>query len=351
MRGRLMVFVLALCLLLTGCAGAGLPYAREMGDMALLRTMAVDAGEGPEELLVTVSTGERTKGLQGEKQPPLILSARRGSLSGACLALQGLSDSYVFYGYVDQLLLGEGMALKGIKPVLEYFAQDVELGLGAQLWLVKGGTGEQAVRAGSETGVDSRLTTLQTDSEMGAGGITRTAGEVFSDLLEDGAAYLPALIPAQEEQSTLLEQGYGVLKDGALAGWLEGDQARGLELLAGRAAADIVEVDVAGAHVAVRVKDAVTRCVPQFDGGRLSRVELYCQITAQVEESSRDLDPALLEQVGRGVETVERRRMEQALAQLQSCVRWACPVRTSGPSCRPTGRPSLPGHSCQCLFR
>ena len=120
-------------LFLSGCGRAALPYAREMGDMALLRTMGVDAGEADGQVRVTVSTGERAAGLQGESQPPLVLSALGDSLSAACLSMQGLSDSYVFYGYVDQLLLGEGAALEGVEPVLDYFSRDVELGLGAQL--------------------------------------------------------------------------------------------------------------------------------------------------------------------------------------------------------------------------
>ena len=161
MKKRLAAAVLAASVaLLAGCGKAALPYAREMGDMALLRTMGVDAGEKDGDFRVTVSTGRRAAGLQGEGQPPLILSAEGGSLSSACLAMQGLSDSYVFYGYVDQLLLGEGLALEGIQTVLDYFAQDVELGLGTQLWLIRGDTAQGAVRAGEETGVDSRLLSL-----------------------------------------------------------------------------------------------------------------------------------------------------------------------------------------------
>ena len=97
------------CLLLTGCSG--LPYAREMGDMALLRTMGVDAAEG--ELTVTVSTGPRPRGLQGEGEAALTLSAAGTSLSGALLALQERSGSYLFFGYVDQLLVGEELARQG----------------------------------------------------------------------------------------------------------------------------------------------------------------------------------------------------------------------------------------------
>ena len=84
-------------LLLAGCGRAVLPYAREMGDMALLRTMGVDLEGQTEQVRVTVSTGKRAAGLQGESQPSLVLSALGNSISGACLSLQALSDSYVFF--------------------------------------------------------------------------------------------------------------------------------------------------------------------------------------------------------------------------------------------------------------
>ena len=38
--------------------------------------------------------------------------------------------------------LGEELALEGVQTVLDYFAQDVELGLGTQLWLIRGDTAQ-----------------------------------------------------------------------------------------------------------------------------------------------------------------------------------------------------------------
>lgn len=312
---------LAAVLLLSGCGKAALPYAREMGDMALLRTMGVDAGEAAGQVRVTVSTGKRAAGLQGESQPPLILSAAGESLSAACLSMQGLSDSYVFYGYVDQLLLGEEAALEGVEPVLDYFSRDVELGLGAQVWLVRGGTAQAAIEAGGETGVDSRLSTLQTDSEMGAAGITRTAGEVFSSLLEQGCAYLPALRAAgaeEGEQTALLEAGYGVLRDGALAGCLEGESAKGLELLAGQTAEDIIEVDLPSGRAVARITEVSTRCEPVFQGEELTGLRLRCRATAELAEFRAPMDEGELDQLREALEERESLRLRQVMDQLRS---------------------------------
>ena len=192
MKKRLAAAVLAVsAALLAGCGKAALPYAREMGDMALLRTMGVDTGEKDGDLRVTVSTGEAGRGAPGEGQPPLILSAEGGSLSSACLAMQGLSDSYVFYGYVDQLLLGEGLALEGIQTVLDYFAQDVELGLGTQLWLIRGDTAQGAVQAGEENGWTAACPPFRRTARWGRRASPARWGETSAALLEWGSAYLP----------------------------------------------------------------------------------------------------------------------------------------------------------------
>lgn len=125
---------------------------------------------------------------------------------------------------------GRSCPARGILETLQYFSQDQELGMGTQVWIVRGGTAAEAISAEQERGVESRLSTIQTDSEMGMAGMTRTVGETLTSLMEDSSAYLPGLVPG--EDGALLEAGYGVVKDGMLAGWLTGEQARGLELAA-----------------------------------------------------------------------------------------------------------------------
>lgn len=311
---RMLPLLAALVLLLTGCSG--LPYPREMGDMALLRTMGVDLGE--EGLSVTVSTGPRAKGLQGEGEAALVLSAQGESLSDAALTLQSLSDSYVFFGYVDQLLLGEELARAGVTRVLDYFARDVELGLGAQLWVVRDASAQQAVEAGGDQGVEGRLSTLRLDGEMGIAALARTAGEVYTDLLEQGSAYLPALQPGTEEQAVLLEAGYAVLKGDTLAGFLDGDGARGLELLVGRPSSDIIPVELEGETVYVRITGGDTTCRLETEGGQVTGLTVACRVTAQLAEYRTQPNRNQLQTVEEELTRVETARLTRALTQLRA---------------------------------
>lgn len=324
MKRRICPLLLALCLLLTGCGS--LPTGREMGDMALLRTMGVDSA--PSGVAVTVSTGLRAKGIQGDEEPALVLSAQKESLSAACLAIQGLSDCYVFYGYVEQLLLGEELARGDIISVLDYFARDVELGLGAQVWLVRGSTAQAAVDAGGEDGVEQRLSTLQTDGEMGAAAISRTAGEVYTDLLERGAAFAPAVTPTGDEDATLVEAGYGVLKDGALVGFLEGESARGLEILAGRTSAEILTVQLPENQVSVRMTGAGTRPALEFQGDTPAALGLSCWVEVELVEYDHRLSRDELELLQSRLEAQMTVRLEETLTQLRT---WQADCTGLGP--------------------
>lgn len=251
-----------------------------------------------------------------------MLAAEGASLSAACLAAQGGSGGYVFFGYVDQLLLGEELARSGFLAVLDYVARDNELGPGSRLWVVRGDTAEAAVRSGGEQGVDSRLNTLRMDGELGAALQARRAGEVYTDLLEWGSAYVPAL--SLEGESPLEEQGYAVLRGDGLAGYLDGEAARGLELLTGGAKLDVME---AGERT-LRVTGADSSVRLTWDGGTPAELVLACRVTAQVAEYGSAPGRAELDQMRELLEERETARLRQALRQLQD---WRADCAGLGP--------------------
>ena len=148
----------------------------------------------------------------------------------------------------------------------------------------------------------------------------RTAG--FSSLLEQGCAYLPALRVAGSEetegQTVLLEAGYGVLRDGKLAGYLDGESAKGLELLTGQTAEDIIEVDLPSGRAVARITEVSTRCEPIFQGEELAGLRLRCRATAELAEFRAPMDEGELDQLREALEERESLRLQRVMDQLRS---------------------------------
>ena len=162
------------------------------------------------------------------------------------------------------------------------------------------------------------MSTLRTDGKLGVAAVTRTAGEVYTDLMEQGSAFVPALVLSGEEEPALLEQGYGVLIGDRLVGYLDGSAARGLELLASRACAEMVEVPGAEGRVAVRVTGSHTVGTLSFQGERPLQLRLTCRVECQLEEYQQ----ALTGEEGAAIREEMERKCESwldtALVRLQS---------------------------------
>lgn len=236
--------ILVMLLLMTGC-GRGLPQPREMSNIALMRTMAVDAGE-ESGIKVTVSS---------EEEEPLTLTAQRDTVSGACQAVRTHGENAVFLGHVERLLLGERLSgAGGVVPTLKYFSRDEELGLGTEVWLVRGEAAEKV-------------------SFPGAAGLKRTAGEVLTDLMEDGCSFLP-----------VAGGGYGILDRETLRGWITGDAALGLELLQGHPIDDLMELS----NGAVELDSVTLTCTPAVEERQVVGLDLDLRLMAHLEESAQE---------------------------------------------------------------
>lgn len=302
--------------LLTGCgARSWLPYAREMGDTALVRTLGLDDAGGQVEL--TASTGD---GFGGEQA--LVLSAQGPSVPSAALEVQSLGDSYVYYGHVDQLVLGEQWVMGGVSDLLDYLAREAELGLGVQLWVVRGGGAGEAIRAAGTRGASERLAQLNTDSRLGAANINRTAAQLMTVLARQGSTYLPALnlTPAREgdreegAQKVLRPGGYAILRRGRLVCWAQGDAARGIELMEEQVFGQVADLTLSdGTKVSLTLTGANTACRPVFRSGELMGLDVMCRVTARVAQTPRKLTQDELMQLQQKLEWMLGDRVVQAL--------------------------------------
>ena len=305
---------LAALVLLTGCsARAGLPYAREMGEMALMRAMGLDRTEDGVEL--TVAAAET-----GDKEA-LVLSARGVSLPAASLAVQSLGSRYVYYGHVDQLLLSENMAVEGLGGLMDYLAREPELGLGVQLWVVRAGSAGQAIRGAGDQGISGRLDQLRTDGQLGAAGMGHSASELMTVMARGGSTWLPALElrPARQADGgggevTLHPGGYAILRAGKLVCWTEEDTSRGLELMCGKGAGRVTDLLVSGdTGVSLKVTDVRTGCRPVFQEGELTGLVVTCDLSARVAQTERALEEDELDRLQEALEEVEGERVVRVL--------------------------------------
>ena len=262
-------------LTLTGCRrGPGLlPYAREIEDMELMQTLGVDrAGEGQVEVTASSGSGDPAEGAA------TVVSGQAGTISAAVLGMQGEGSSYLYFGHVGQLLLGEELARQGVEPALDYILRDVETRLDTALYLVRGGTAGKAITAAGEDGsAADRLEALAEDAGLLAGSMPRTVKDAL-------------FLPAVEADEALTAAGYGILKGDSLAGWAEGDAALGVNLVLGQVDADVVELPLDGGGVAaLRVVGARTSVRPVMDGGALTGLSLTCTLDANMAEGNLDL--------------------------------------------------------------
>lgn len=302
---KLVLLALVPVLLLTGCrryAGI-LPYAREIEDMELMRTLGVDRA-GAEQVAVTASGGS-------SQEETEVVFGRAGSISSAVLALQGEGASYLYFGHVTQLLLGEELARQGVLPPLDYVLRDVEMRLETALYLVREGTAAEAITAAAADGsATDRLEALADDAGLTAGSMPRTVKDVLADLDRQGASFAPAVLADRG----LTAAGYGVLKDGALVGWAEGEAALGVNLIFGRVDADVVEVTAPdGSRAALRVVGAAASVRPVWEGDTLAGLQVHCEVEANLAEGTAMPDESVLTALEEALARTEAQRMAQAL--------------------------------------
>lgn len=307
MRRAAVVLLAAAMALLSGCAPLSLtgmlPYAREIEDMELVRTLGVDGdGEG---VTVTASGGTR------EGEEARVVSGRADTVSAAVLTMQSQGSSYLYFGHVGQLLLGEELARQGVKDSLDYVLRDVEMRLEMALYLVRDGTAGEAMEAAAQEGsATDRLEALAEDVGLTADTMTRSVKDVLADLEDRGASFAPAI----SADDTLTAAGYGILKDGILAGWADEDAAKGVNLILSRVDADMVEVDPAGqASAALRVVGARSVIRPVFEGDTLTGLRVECRVEANLAEGPPAEDDQRRQALCDALAEIERERIQAAL--------------------------------------
>jgi len=241
MKRTLLSLTLALFLLpaLSGCAGL---YAnvREVEQLLVIQTMGLDGGEGGVRLSLASGAGIKAAG------SPTRLHASAPTVSAAIEQIRSrANEDDLFCAHVGHVLIGEGAAESGVDAFLSYICRSRDLRLSVPLYLVRGGSAEEAVLGvGDESyGICDALDAADADVRLRGDGRLTSAAEIVSSLARCGSALICAVEyrPSAEEARsggaaagpvmTVAPAGYGVLKGDRLCGGIDREQAVGVGLL------------------------------------------------------------------------------------------------------------------------
>ena len=309
---------LLLLLFLAGCSGRWI-YSdyREIDQMELIQALGADEERG--RITVTASTGGLPE--------PVVLRSTSVSMSRAMRQMQDYtSRKYIFFG-------------QGVEKYLEHMERSVEMRLNTFLYVVRGGTAQEAISSAGKSGdgVVDLLTSLEKDVQLMSESHVFTCGETAEMLAEQGCCLAAAIslvrqedILAGEDPLTLSAAGYAILKDGRLAGYLDPDLARGANLLMGLSGEDILEVpDGSGGWAALRLIRSRVSYLPEYRDRELTglriRVKLDCSMD-ELSPSADTRDPETREKLIAGAEELELERIRRVLERSRSLAADFCGI-------------------------
>ncbi|NLF34520.1 MAG: hypothetical protein GX585_00980, partial [Clostridiales bacterium] len=313
MRGiRLIGLVLTLCCI-SGCSVlSSLPSTREMEDTSLVRVMGVDVGKDRLEGTILTAAVPMVEGQKGEEgREDLILHGVGETLAGATMSMVGQGTAVLAYSHVGQMVLGQALAERSVGDVLDYALWDRAVGMDTALWVVKDSTAEEAIHQAKQ--VSKRMKALELDAGLSDAPMTQLVRGLAEDLAENKASFLPAL---RVEGEDLLAAGYGIIKEDALVGYAEGLAAEGITLLKGEVVSRMLEVTAPGAAVsALRLTSVSSKIKPVFDGGRLTGLDVQCQVQATIAQGRGEMSR---EEAGELLKEAVGNRVGEAIALAQA---------------------------------
>ena len=294
-----------------------LPITRDITQVKLIRTLALDKGEGAA-LRLTASGNIQKQGNDGQSQPPLILTQEAMTISGGCSGLQQQSDGFVEFGHLAECVIGEELARTELLQLADFVARDFSMRMESKLFVVAGATGEEAVQgaASKSSALTDRLTAISQNRSLGGRKWPYTFRQLISQLEDNGCGLVPVLTltdnpdfdpegKGEEPEKEINFTGLAFLKEGNLADYLTPEESKGAALLTNQDQLDMVELTLEdGTPVGVQLVYAQRSLEPAYDEqGQLTGLTIRIKAKGELSEVSGPASPTdaqSLEQMRQG---------------------------------------------------
>lgn len=324
---RFLSLLIIICALptLSGCSSIYSNY-REIQQLMVVQTMGIDREKGG----VQVSMAAAAEASGGG---PRRMSAQGSTVTAAIDRAYKLSyEEEIFFSHVNHLLVGEAAAEEGLDTFLDYVSQSPTMRIDIPLYIVRGGTANQAVMevGDSSKGISEVMQTVHESFASPSNSRVFTVADTINSLLRYGSALVCAVecVPSSEsvspgksasaqgggeqnaqqgeEQNPQQEEGqnaqdktqgetplmavpagYAVIRDGKLCKFIEPEEAAAVGLLTGSLPiTDITVTDRNGKNASLELNQGSAEITPVWGGkGQLKGLNIQAQVNASVLET------------------------------------------------------------------
>ncbi len=298
MKKLLIIYSIVFSLLLSGCTTIYNNY-KEIEQLLVIQTMGLDEQGGG--VMLSLSSAAGSNGAQ-----PRRLSASGDSITTAMERIYNYSyEEQLFLSHVGQLVIGEDAAEKGIDNYLGYISRTPEMRLDMPMFVVMGGTAEDAVMqvGDGKRGISEVLESVEVSSRRRGDSGIYTAADVLRDSMRWGSALICALECTEASESadsgqggstedaprlTAAAQGFAVIREGKLCRYLTREQAIAVGLLRNDTGISDVQVrDKYGDLVVLEIDSGSSRVKPIWSAsGELKGLDVQVDVGASVIEIS-----------------------------------------------------------------
>lgn len=282
-------------ILLCGCSSQNiyLDY-REIDLLELIQTIGFDYEN--EKITATIASG-----ITRESPTPTILYESADTATLALKKLQNYTEpKYIFFSHMENILIGKEAAEHSFGELLDFVQRTVDMRLDASLFILTEGNAKDAIlnTAGDKAAINELLNSLKKDVTLLSEGHVFSFGDIASSLAYNGCAIVSAIetVPKKEpletgSNFTVASSGYAIIKEGKLAGFINTDCAKGVNLLTNQMKTDFLEIDDGkGGYISLKLIFDNTTVTPIYDGNVLECVDISVKLHAQIEELQNPID-------------------------------------------------------------
>ena len=205
-RGLSLLIIICMLLSLSGCSGIYSNF-RELERLLVIQTMGIDFAE--EGVGISLASGAKSDG----SSPVRLFSTGVSVTSAVAHILSHSQEQELFLSHTSHVVLGEEAAKNGINGYLSYICRSPNLRTDIPLYIVKGGTAQEAVMqvGDGSKGISEVLEAVRANVDERGDSKAFSASDLLRDLERNGSGLVCAIecSPSIQEGGTKQEGGSG----------------------------------------------------------------------------------------------------------------------------------------------